>query len=75
VPERTLNPTRKLYGYWKDKQNQKEFFEKLAIKWNIQKPEDWHKVTLRAAVKEGGHFITTRYNSSLQQGMNVFTKP
>jgi hypothetical protein len=62
--------TAKPRGYWKDKENQKAFFDQLAIKWNIQKPEDWNKVTREVVVKEGGYFIKWNYNS-LQQGTNV----
>ena len=62
---------RERYAYWKDKDNQKKFFDQLAIKWNIQKPEDWTKVTTAAVVKEGGGFVSHYYNSSLLQGTNV----
>jgi hypothetical protein len=59
-------------GYWKDKQNHKAFFDQLAIKWNIQKPEDWNTVTTEMVVKEGGgHFITMSYNGSLKLGTIV----
>ena len=64
----TTKPT----GYWKAKENQKEFFDQLAIKWNIQKLEDWNKVTCDMVVKEGGYFIANYYNSSLQQGNNMY---
>jgi hypothetical protein len=56
------------YGRWKDIQNQREFFDRLAIKWNIQKPEEWNKVTYRMAVKEGATFIKRYYKDSLQRG-------
>ena len=59
--------TKKTAGYWKEKHNQKEFFDQLAVKWNIQKPEDWNKVTKEMVLKEGGNFIHVHYNS-LQQG-------
>jgi hypothetical protein len=54
--------------YWKDKANQKAFFDQVAIKWNIQKPEDWYKVTKEMAFMEGGRFIGTYYNGSLIKG-------
>jgi hypothetical protein len=63
-------PTVKPQGYCKNKENQKKFFDQLAIKWNIQKPEDWNKVTREAVVKEGGGFVNDYYNGSLQQGNN-----
>jgi hypothetical protein len=59
------------YVYWKDEQNQKAFFDQLAIRLNIKKPEDWSKVTCRMVLKEGGSFITNYYNSSVQQGNNT----
>jgi hypothetical protein len=65
-------PMTKPRGHWKDKENQKEFFDQLAIKWNIQKPEDWNKVTNKMVLKEGGRFIDRYYNGSLQQGINMY---
>jgi hypothetical protein len=56
------------YEYWQDKQNQKAFFDKLASKWNIKKPEDWNKVTPAMVIKEGGSFIVTYYKNSVKQG-------
>jgi hypothetical protein len=60
-------PKRKPLGYWKDKKNQKELFDQLAIKLNIQKPEDWHQVT-PAMVSEGRSFLSAYYNDSVKQG-------
>ena len=58
------------YAYWKDKDNQKKFFDQLAIKWNIQKPEDWYKVTTEMVSKEGGRsFIDRYYGGSMRQGI------
>jgi hypothetical protein len=64
-------PPVKIQGYWKDKENQKKFFDQLAIKWNIQKLEDWNKMTYDMVEKEGGSFINRYYNGSLNQGNNV----
>jgi hypothetical protein len=61
-------PTAKYQGYWKDKANQKKFFDQLAIKWNIQKPEDWSKVTKKMVVMEGGSFINYHYRGFLHLG-------
>jgi hypothetical protein len=63
-------PTGKPPGYWKDITNQKEFFDQLATKWNIQNLDDWNNVTREMAKKEGGSFIDTYYNGSLKQGTN-----
>jgi hypothetical protein len=55
-------------GYWNDIQNQRSFFDQLAIKLNIQKPEDWYHVTTQLVVDEGGSFVTTLYKGSLAEG-------
>jgi hypothetical protein len=64
-------PTTLPYGFWKDKQNQKAFFDKLAIKWNIQKPEDWNKVTRSMVMNEGGTFIHAHYDGSVRKGIFI----
>jgi hypothetical protein len=70
--ERSYTTITKPRGYWKAKENQKEFFDQLAIKWNIQKPDDWNKVTNEMVLKEGGNFIANYYNGSLQRGINMY---
>ena len=55
----------------RDQQSQKEFFDQLAIKWNIRTFEDWNRVTFKIVVKEGGNFIE-RYNNSVQRGTLLF---
>jgi hypothetical protein len=67
VPEDKSKPA----GYWKVIENQRAFFDQLAIKLNIQNPDDWCKVTLEKAVKEGGRFITRYYNSSMRLGSDI----
>jgi hypothetical protein len=54
-------------GYWNDKVNQKDFLDRLAIKLNIQKPEDWIKVSTKLVLNEGGHFLK-KYDGSLIKG-------
>jgi hypothetical protein len=55
------------HGYWKDKHNQKKFFDQLAIKLNIKTKDDWNNVTEEMVLKEGGYFFR-RYYDSLQRG-------
>jgi hypothetical protein len=55
-------------GYWKDVQSQKVFFDQLAVKLNIQKPEDWLKVKCKQVTDEGGSFVNAYYNSSVLTG-------
>jgi hypothetical protein len=43
--------------------------DQLAIKWNIKKPEDWFKVTIKMVKKEyGGSFLRTHYKGSMRRG-------
>jgi hypothetical protein len=67
-PEYATEFTTKARGYWKDRDIHKAFFDQLAIKYNIQKLEDWNKVTTRMVVNEGGSSIIRHYNGSLVQG-------
>jgi hypothetical protein len=55
-------------GNWKDIKFQRAFFDRLAIKLNIQKPEDWYSVTNERVLKEGGYFISRYYNTSVIKG-------
>jgi hypothetical protein len=59
-------------GYWRDAKNRRLFFDQLANKLNLKRPEDWYRVTSHTVVKEGGHFIKTYYNGSVVQGTQIF---
>ena len=67
-PEYVPDPKYRPHGYW-TKQRQKEFFDRLAIKYHIQRPEDWNKVSTGTVLEEGGQFIKYYYNTSLKKGM------
>jgi hypothetical protein len=69
-PEYMAERKSKPAGYWTDKQRQKEFFDRLAVKLNIKKLEDWNRVTTAQVFEEEGwHFITSHYNSSWKKGI------
>jgi hypothetical protein len=53
----------KPFGYWRDKENHRKFFDDLANKWNIKNPNDWNKVTYKMLQDEGGTFIGRHYGS------------
>jgi hypothetical protein len=55
-------------GYWNDIENQREFFDELAEKLNIQKPEDWYSVRVDTVRQHGGSFLVNQYNNSLIRG-------
>jgi hypothetical protein len=67
----TNSSKRKPFTYWQDKRNHREFFDHLATKWNIQKPEDWYRVTARMVVEQGGNFIHSHYDTSMFQGRDI----
>jgi hypothetical protein len=58
-------------GFWKDTENHRAFFDRLAKKFNIQQPDDWYRVTARMVAKEGGHFINSQYKGSLIRGFEI----
>jgi hypothetical protein len=55
-------------GYWKDINNQRAFFDQLASQLDIQKPEDWHRITASMVIEKGGRFIKKYYGESLSKG-------
>jgi hypothetical protein len=63
---------RKPKGYWNDKSNQRKFFDQLALKLNVKKPEDWFSVRLQTVLDNGGSFVKTYYNQSLVHGLNIY---
>jgi hypothetical protein len=56
---------------WKDVKNQRAFFDNLATKLNIQRPQDWNRISTKRVVKEGGYFMKYYYRGSLTQSMDI----
>lgn len=52
-------------GYWEDKKNQREFFDSLARKFNIQEPKDWGKLNTSTIKKHGGACVLYHYKGVL----------
>jgi hypothetical protein len=71
-PEHHWNDPRKPFGYWANVEHQRLFMDQLAIKLNIQSPEDWYNVSCKTVIKEGGSFVAYHYNGSLIQGIYLF---
>jgi hypothetical protein len=55
-------------GYWQNIQNQRAFMDRLAVKYDVKKPEDWKRVFAKTVLKEGGTFVKDQYNGSLTKG-------
>jgi hypothetical protein len=59
----------KPYGFWRDIQQQRLFFDQLATKLNITKPTDWYKINSKQADAAGaGSIIKKYYSGSLIRG-------
>ncbi len=57
-------------GYWKDKNNHKQFFDQLAKDWNFQSMDDWYKVTVHDVYDHGGSTLLNKYyNGSLVKAL------
>lgn len=52
-------------GYWRDKQNQRNFFDALQKELSIQNPEDWGKITRLQLKKSGASTLINHYYPSL----------
>jgi hypothetical protein len=53
-------------------QTQRNFFDTLAIKWNIRTPQEWNNVSYSATLKEkGSSFINQYYKGSIVRGMSI----
>jgi hypothetical protein len=59
-------------GYWKDLDNQRQFFSKVAKELKIQTYEDWYKVSVSKFQEMGGGGILKENGHSLVKGKTRF---
>ena len=52
-------------GYWKNKENQRKFFDSLQNRFDIQHPKEWGKVTLQQVIEAGGVTLLDYYQRSI----------
>jgi hypothetical protein len=55
--------------YWRSLTNQRQFFDDLAVELDIQRPEDWYRITNKLVLERGGYFIKNLYGGSLIRGI------
>lgn len=56
--------------HWNSKENQRNFFEGLKLRFQIKEPHDWGKVTVRDVNANGGLSLLNHYfNGSLFEGL------
>jgi hypothetical protein len=60
-------------GHWNDVANQKLFFDQMASKLGIRKPEDWYVVSRGTVLQMGGSFVNSHYGGSLVRGITFFS--
>lgn len=48
-------------SYWKSVENRKNFLEGVVIKFNLQKPKDWGKITVQNIYDCGGSPLLNKY--------------
>ena len=49
-------PTKSLQ-YWRIESNKNNFFEKLKIKYNLQTPQDWKRLSRNQIISQGGGWL------------------
>ena len=48
-------------NYWKDKENQKEFMDRLYKHLNLTSLDDWQRVSVKTFTEKGGKTLLSRY--------------
>ena len=67
--------------YWDDKQNIKEFLNKIQEKYNFKTPEDWNLITRKQIQSNGGSSILKKYSMfelkvlACPEGKSIFNEP
>lgn len=57
-------------GFWKVKENQREFLQFVAQKFNIKQPYDWKNVSIQNVLDERGTSLLNKYyNGSLYKAL------
>lgn len=59
----------KKVGYWDVKENQRNFMENLAKKFQIIQPQEWNKLTIKKVIEHGGCSLLKRYGLSLYRAL------
>jgi len=63
-------PKRAPYNHWNGINNRRKFFDELASDLKIQKPSDWHKVTVEYVIQRGGSgLLRLYYQNSLYKAL------
>lgn len=52
-------------NYWKNMNNKRKFLERMKRKFEIEKPEDWGKVTIWKITRAGGRALLKINKNSL----------
>jgi hypothetical protein len=68
-----MSMTEKELSHWNDRNTQKDFFDRLAVKLGVDttKPEQWNRVTKFNVIKRGGWGVLQHYNGSLNEALKA----
>jgi hypothetical protein len=72
-PEVQWKDGRKSTNYWSNIQNQRNFFDQLALKLGLEQKDDWYSVSVNTVLINGGSFLS-KYKGSLLQGKNFISR-
>ena len=53
-------------GFWEDSINWRRYFDWLAIKLGIERPEDWYQVSRKDIVERRGEYLLRHFNSHVE---------
>ena len=76
-----FNKSKKIKGYWDDKENIKNFLTKLGEKLNFKTPNDWNLLTTKILLNNKGYSIISKYSIyelkciACPEGKNSFDSP
>ena len=74
------NQNKKRAGFWKDKENIRQFLEEIKLKYNFQTSQDWDSITSDHIQSNGGNTLLKHYSlyeikcMACPEGISVFNK-
>src|SRR4051812_46944886 len=83
IPKQLQTPSRKgflrtkklqkaPYGFWRQKQHQKEFFDWLGGQLGYKSMDDWYNLKREDILKNGGGKILSRYRNYLKSLQTIY---
>ena len=61
--------------YWNDENNRNDFFENLRVKFNLETPDDWKRLSVTQLLSNGGRWLFYNNNEYLEKCVIKFEVP